>query len=133
MLKTKRLLLGLLVLGIVGMHGLGTSSSTTAAHHGWVAASAVASSSPSSADPTTSVHDHAGVEMASQDTGTEGDDSTALAMCMALLLAFGVVTLAVRRPTWVADATTHAARIPLPLPPVLRDRSPVPRFTVMRC
>lgn len=132
MLKTKRLLLGLLVLGIVGMHGLVTSSSTTAAHHGWVAAPAVASSSPSSTDPTTSVHDHAGVEMASQDTGTEGDESTALALCMALLLAFGV-TLAVRRPTWVADATTHVARIPLPLPPVLRDRSPVPRFTVMRC
>ena len=122
MLKTKGLLLGLLVLGIVGMHGLGTSSSTTAAHHGWVAASA-----------TTSVHDHAGVAMVSQDTGTEGDESTALALCMALLLAFGVVTLAVRRPTWVADATTHVARIPLPLPPVLRDRSPVPRFTVMRC
>ena len=132
MLKTKRLLLGLLVLGIVGMHGLGTSSSTTAAHHGWVAASAVASSSPSFADPTTSVHAHAGVEMASQDTGAEGDESTALALCMALLLAFGM-TLAVRRPTWVADATTHVARIPLPVPPVLRDRSPVPRFTVMRC
>lgn len=133
MLTTKRLLLGLLVLGIVGMHGLVTSSSTTAAHHGWVAASAVAWSSPSSADPTTSVHDHAGVEMAPQDTGAEGDESTALALCMALLLAFGVVTLAVRRTTWVADATTHVARISLPLPPVLRDRSPVPRFTVMRC
>jgi hypothetical protein len=122
MLTTKRLLLGLIVLGVVGMHGLVTSSSTTAAHHGWVAASA-----------TTSVHDHASVEMASHDTGKEGDESTALALCMALLLAFGVVTLAVRRSTWVADVTTHVARIPLPVPPVLRDRSPVPRFTVMRC
>jgi hypothetical protein len=160
MLSTKRLLLGLLVLGIVGMHALVTSSGTTAAHHGWSAAAAAhtiaasttaghATAEDATATATVSAGEHAATAMTSHDldgavvgavAGTlsgaieeDGAHTTALALCMALLLAFGVVALAGRRTTWVADASTRVGSIPLPLPPVLRDSSPVPRFTVMRC
>ncbi|HSE09062.1 MAG TPA: DUF6153 family protein [Nocardioidaceae bacterium] len=129
MLSTKRLLLGLLVLGIVGMHALVTSAGTTAAHH-----SLAASASAPVVQAELAAHEHTMSAMLSDDAGErDGDASTALALCVALLLAVGVVALAGRRTTWVADASTRVARIRLPSPPVLRDRSPVPRFTVMRC
>ena len=135
MLTTKRLLLGLLVLGVVGMHGLVTSSGTTAAHHGWSAAASAALSAT-----TTAGHEHAATSATSATPATpatpaqDGEQSTtALALCMALLLAFGVASFGGRRTTWVAALVRSAARISLPLPPVLRDSTPVPRFTVMRC
>lgn len=142
MLTTKRLLLGLLVLGVVGMHGLVTSSGTTAAHHGWSAAASAALSAT-----TTAGHEHAATSAATSATPAtsatsatsatptqNGDESTtALALCMALMLAVGAVAFGGRRTTWVATLVRTGARISLPLPPVLRDSTPVPRFTVMRC
>jgi len=126
MLTTKRLLLGLLVLGVVGMHGLVTSSGTTAAHHAWSAATPAA--------VTTVDGDHVHHASAASTPAEDGDESTsALALCMALLLAFGVAGFGGRRTTWVAALVRSGARISLPLPPVLRDSTPVPRFTVMRC
>jgi hypothetical protein len=162
MLTTKRLLLGLLVLGIVGMHGLVTSSGTTAAHHGWTAASAALSASfattttastatattkaATTATMTTADHEHAPTSAdrsaAASDTASatsatrsqDGDESTtALALCMALLLAFGAAAFGGRRTTWVAQVRASVRTTALPLPPVLRDSTPVPRFTVMRC
>jgi L-gulonolactone oxidase len=140
MLTTKRLLLGLLVLGIVGMHGLATSSGATAAHHGLAAASAALSAT------TTTGHEHAATSAtpatpatpatsATPATPTEdGDESTAaLALCMTLLLAVGAATFGGRRTTWVAEMRALVRTHVLPLPPVLRDSTPVPRFTVMRC
>ena len=134
MLTTKRLLLGLLVLGIVGMHGLATSSGATAAHHGWAAASAALSAT------TSAGHEHAApsatpVTPATSATPNDsGDESTtALALCMTLLLAVGAVAFGGRRTTWVAAMRTPVRTDALPLPPVLRDSTPVPRFTVMRC
>jgi hypothetical protein len=154
MLTTKRLLLGLLVLGVVGMHGLVTSSGTTAAHHGWTAASAATSTLSTGSDPamasmastaTDAAHDIAAARTGQADTmpatsampaqhGPDGDESTtALALCMVLLLAFGVAAFGGRRTTWVAALVRTRTHISLPLPPVLRDSTPVPRFTVMRC
>ena len=128
MLTTKRLLLGLLVLGIVGMRGLATSSGTTAAHHGWAAASAGLSAT------TTAGHEHAAPSATPATPAGDGDESTsALALCMTLLLAVGAVAFGGRRTTWVADTRAPVRTDALPLPPVLRDSTPVPRFTVMRC
>lgn len=137
MLSTKRLLLGLLVLGIVGMHGLATTSGTAAAHHGWSAAVAALTEAPAAS--TASAHEHSAPAHAATATTSRdvvlgaGGGSTALALCMALLLAFGVVALAGRRTTWVAELAPRTYRLPLPRPPVLPDTSPVSRFTVMRC
>ena len=135
MLTTKRLLLGLLVLGVVGMHGLVTSSGTTAAHHGWSAAASAALTAT-----TTTSHEHAATSAtpatpATSTTPTEdGDESTAaLALCMTLLLAVGAATFGGRRTTWVAEMRAPVRTHLLPFPPVLRDSTPVPRFTVMRC
>ncbi len=131
MLTTKRLLLGLLVLGIVGMHGLATSSGATAAHHGLAAASAALSAT------TTAGHEHAATSATSATPATpteDGDESTtALALCMTLLLAAGAATFRGRRTTWVAEMRATVRTHVLPFPPVLRDSTPVPRFTVMRC
>lgn len=132
MLTTKRVLLGLLVLGIVGMHGLVFVGGTTAAHHSW---------------PTTSVagigHDHATASSApsvmpdvpESHAGDEGDEgeATVLALCMVLLLALVLVAAGPRRTTWVALLDRLVPRVSMPVAPVLRDRTPVPRFTVMLC
>ena len=119
MLTTKRLLLGILMLGVVGMHGLAAIGGTPAAHHAW-ATTTVATSAPAA--------DHVHTSTAPVD-----DDATVIALCMALLLALAGAVWAGRRTTWVSQLDRGSPRLSLPLPPVLRDRSPVPRFTVMRC
>ena len=116
MSTTKRVLLGLLVLGVVGMHALGMTGCTTTAHHVPVAAPA-ASSMHVDADHG---HDH--------ETG-----SGPFMLCVALLLALVVTAIGGRRTTWVALLDRPAQSLMLPVPPVLRERTPVPRFTVMRC
>jgi hypothetical protein len=121
MLTTKRLLLGIVMLGVVGMHGLAATGGTPAAHHAW--ATTTAATSAPAAD-----HVHTSATPADDDEG-----ATALALCMALLLALAGAVRAGRRTTWVSQLDRGSPRLPLPLPPVLRDRSPVPRFTVMRC
>jgi hypothetical protein len=120
MLTTKRLLLGILMLGVVGMHGLAATGGTPAGHHA-VAPTTVATSSPAA--------DHVHTSTAPVDE----ERTTALALCLALLLALAGAVRAGRRTTWVSLLDRGSPRLPLPLPPVLRDRSPVPRFTVMRC
>jgi hypothetical protein len=120
MLTTKRLLLGILMLGVVGMHGLAATGGTPAGHH-VVATTTVATSAPAV--------DHVHTSTAPVDEET----TTALVLCMALLLALAGAVRAGRRTTWVSLLDRGSPRLLLPLPPVLRDRSPVPRFTVMRC
>jgi hypothetical protein len=120
MLTTKRLLLGILMLGVVGMHGLATIGGTPSAHHAW-ATTTVATSAP------TADHVHTST------TSVDDEDATALALCMVLLLALAGAAWAGRRTTWVSLLDRGSPRLSLPLPPVLRARSPVPRFTVMRC
>jgi hypothetical protein len=119
MLTTKRLLLGMLLLGVVGMHGLAAIGGTPAPHHA-SATTTVATSAPASDHVHTS-------------TSVEDEDATALALCMALLLALAGAVWAGRRTTWVSLLDRGSPRLALPLPPVLRDTAPVPRFTVMRC
>ncbi|HSJ19442.1 MAG TPA: DUF6153 family protein [Nocardioidaceae bacterium] len=120
MLTTKRLLLGIVMLGVVGMHGLAATGGTPAAHHVWATTTAAASAR--AAD-----HVHTST------TPADDEGATALALCMALLLALAGAVRAGRRTTWVAQLDRGSPPLPLPFPPVLRDRSPVPRFTVMRC
>jgi hypothetical protein len=120
MLTTKRVLLGLLMLGVVGMHGLAAIEGTPAGHHTW-ATTTVATSAPAAE------HVHATA------APVDDEDATALALCMALLLALAGAVSAGRRTTWVALLDRGSPRLSLPIPPLLRDRSPVPRFTVMRC
>lgn len=127
-------LLGLLVLGIIGMHGLVLGAGTTATHHG----------PPAAAPAATAVVD----EMAHHswpvplttseaptmpDGGGDEDATSAIALCMALLLAFVVGLAGARRTTWVSLLDRLSPRQALPEAPLLRDRTPVPRFTVMRC
>jgi hypothetical protein len=116
------------------MHGLVTSSGTTAAHHGWTAASAAPSAISAPSAMTTAGHEHATPSADRAVATSDGDQgTTALALCMALLLAFGAAAFGGRRTTWVAQVRASVRTTALPLPPVLRDSTPVPRFTVMRC
>jgi hypothetical protein len=123
-------LLALVVLGIVGMHGLVLGGGTTAAHH---------ASSP--APLTSTVLDEAGPDAGHHTgplTAATGDhddetDAGALALCMALLLALAVGVAGARRTTWVSLLDRLDPRQALPDAPLLRDSTPVPRFTVMRC
>ena len=124
---SKRALLGLLVLGIFGMHGLMVSCGTTTAHHDISAASA------------TSDVVHLGVVHLDGVASTvpspveHGHDDAVLVLCIALLLVLVAGAAGGRRTTWVSLLDRARSRTPLPLPPVLRDATPVPRFTVMRC
>lgn len=128
-------LLGLLVLGIVGMHGLVLGAGTTATHHGLPAAAPAATavvdemahhSWPVPTSTTTEA-------TTMPDGGGDEDAASAIALCMALLLAFVVALAGVRRTTWVSLLDRLSPRQALPEAPLLRDRTPVPRFTVMRC
>jgi hypothetical protein len=131
----KTWLLGLLVLGIVGMHGLVLGAGTTAAHHGLptavpAAAAAVDDTAHHSWPMTSSTTSEAPTM---SDGGGDEDSTTAIALCMALLLAFVVVLAGARRTTWVSLLDRLSPRQVLPEAPLLRARTPVPRFTVMRC
>lgn len=120
-------LLALVILGIVGMHGLvGGSGTSSGAHHAWAAAPAASVLADAS---TSSGHDHA---VAAVDRDDDGG-VTALALCLVLLMALGAGLLAARAGAWPVRLRRVAARVPLPAAPLLRDASPVPRFTVMRC
>jgi hypothetical protein len=129
-------LLAALVLGILGMHSLVTGPGTPGAHH---APAAYAVTSAHHAAPG-DAHDVMPPRVAPGHAtsphlvpaGEEEGPST-LALCMALLLAFVVAAVGVRRTTWVSLLDRTRSRMLLPLAPVLRDRTPVPRFTVMRC
>lgn len=117
---SKRALLGLLVLGIFGMHGLIVSCGTTTAHHDLSTAAAVMHAQEPSGHEATAPAEH-------------GDGEAVLVLCIALLMVLVVVAVGGRRTTWVSVLDRARSRTPLPLPPVLRDATPVPRFTVMRC
>jgi hypothetical protein len=121
MLTTKHLLLGLLMLGVLGMHGLAAVEGTPAGHHGTPVVVAAA--------PTADAG-HAGH---ASDAGHDEGGAGALALCLALLLALAGTVRAGRRTTWVFLLDRQPRRAALPLPPALRDSAPVPRFTVMRC
>lgn len=128
-------LLALLVLGIVGMHGLVLGAGTTTTHHGLPAAVPAATTAvdemahhswpvPSTTSEAPTMPDSG---------GDEDTTSSAIALCMALLLAFVVALAGARRTTWVSLLDRLSLRQALPKAPLLRDRTPVPRFTVMRC
>ncbi len=129
-------LLAALVLGVLGMHTLVTGPGTPGAHH---APAAYAVTSAHHAMPADG-HDVMPPRVAPGHVtaphvvaaGEEEGPST-LALCMALLLAFAVATVGSRRTTWVSVLDRTRSRVLVPLAPVLRDRTPVPRFTVMRC
>jgi hypothetical protein len=121
MLTTKHLLLGLLLLGVLGMHGLAAVEGAPAGHHGTPVVVATAPAADAG---------HAGHV---SDAGHDEGGASALALCLALLLALAGTVWAGRRTTWVFSLDRRPRRAVLPLPPVLRDSSPVPRFTVMRC
>ncbi|HEX6248146.1 MAG TPA: hypothetical protein VFZ64_09775 [Nocardioidaceae bacterium] len=122
-------LLALVVLGIVGMHGLvGGSGTSAGAHHAWTAAPAAASA-PAEAGHAS--HDVAGPAVMAE--GDERGAGTALALCLVLLMALGAGLLACRAGSWPVRLRRVAARVTLPAAPLLRDSTPVPRFTVMRC
>lgn len=118
MSTTKRVLLGLMVLGVVGLHALGMTGCTTAVHH---VVDAAPAASPMHVDG------HHG------DHGDHENGSGPLLLCVALLIALVVTAVGGRRTTWVSLLDRRARSLRLPLPPVLRDGAPVPRFTVMRC
>jgi hypothetical protein len=109
---------------------------TTAGHeHATTSADrSAAASDTTTATTATAGHEHAAPSADRAVATSEGDESTtALALCMALLLAFGAAAFGGRRTTWVAQVRASVRTTALPLPPVLRDSTPVPRFTVMRC
>jgi hypothetical protein len=129
MLTTKRLLLGILMLGVVGMHGLAAVEGAPAGHHG---TPVVVASPLTAGEPPT----HAAASSHTAPPHAVPDDegaAGALALCLALLLALAGAVAAGRSTTWVRLLGRGSPRLMLPLPPVLRARSPVPRFTVMRC
>lgn len=131
MLTAKRMLLGLLLLGVLGMHALVSPPGTPPAHHGGMASSSVGRDHAIGHDAASSPLDATGHH---GDTGTHRDHPcSALALCLALLLGLAVAAAGGRRTTWVSVLDRALRRLPLPLPPALRDRTPVPRFTVMRC
>lgn len=111
------------MLGIVGMHGLVLGSGTTAAHHA-ASAPVVAAADPGAT--TTGPH-------ASHPDDADEGGASAIALCIALMLALAAGAAGARRTTWVSALGRMAPRLALPSAPLLRDRTPVPRFTVMRC
>jgi hypothetical protein len=121
MVTTKRVLLGLLVLGVVGMHALVTTGGAGAGHH-------VAATAP----VVSSMHVTSSVPL---DVEADRDQhgSGPLMICVALLIGLVVTSFRGRRATWVALLDRPARSVMLPLPPALLDRTSVPRFTVMRC
>lgn len=141
-------LVTLLLLGIVGMHGL-VLGGTASAHHG----SAPVVQVPAPDAPAPDVLGHAGhaqdtsamagtaaaatpsspVPADAVDGGDDGGPATALALCLALLLALAVGVASVRRTTWPFLLDRLAPRLTLPAAPAVSARTPVPRFTVMRC
>lgn len=127
-------LLGLLVLGIIGMHGLVLGAGTTAAHHGLPAAAPAATAAVDEmAHHSWPIPSSTSEASTMSDGGGEEDAASAIALCMALLLAFVVGLAGARRTTWVSLLDRLSPRQALPEAPLLRDRTPVPRFTVMRC
>jgi hypothetical protein len=54
-------------------------------------------------------------------------------ICVALLIGLVITAFSGRRTTWVSLLDRPARSVVLPVPPALLDRTPVPRFTVMRC
>ncbi len=122
------------MLGIVGMHGLVLGAGTTTAHHATPPAAVMA------ADPATAPvgsHSHDADAAASSSTSPSDEDdgsgASAIALCIALLLALAGGAGGVRRTTWVATLDRMTALLTPPAAPLLRNRAPVPRFTVMRC
>ena len=115
MSTTKRVLLGLMVLGVVGLHALGMTGCTTAVHQ-------VVDAAPAASPMHLDGHH-----------GDHENGSGPLVLCVALLIALVVTAVGGRRTTWVSLLDRPARSLRLPLPPVLRDGAPVPRFTVMRC
>lgn len=123
----RRAMLGLLVLGIVGMHGLVLLGGAAAVHQSGAGSGAVHAS--------TQAGDHGGVAVDTDappraETG-EGSEGTALALCLGLLLAFAFAHLPSRRTPGISFA--RARRLRPPGASRQRDRTAVPRFTVMRC
>lgn len=126
---SRRALLGLLVLGVFGMHGLMVSCGTATAHHALSTAAAVMhAQEPSGQHDATAPAPAPGPAPADHNEG-----EAVLVLCIALLMVLAVVAVGGRRTTWVSVLERARSRTPLPLPPVLRDATPVPRFTVMRC
>lgn len=136
-------LVTLLLLGIVGMHGL-VLGGTASAHHGSAPVAQVAAPDvPGYAGHAHHTSAMAGTAAAATpaspvpadavDGGDDGGTTTALALCLALLLALAVGVASVRRTTWPFLLDRLAPRLTLPAAPVVSDRTPVPRFTVMRC
>lgn len=130
-------LLALVVVGIVGMHGLVLGAGTTATHHVPASAPATAPAGHAAVDhtahhvgPTTPADPLSSTTV--QDHGDQTSGS-AVALCVALLLSLVVGVAFVRRTTWSSALDRSAPRLVLPSAPLLRDRTPVPRFTVMRC
>jgi hypothetical protein len=131
------LLLAALVLGLVGMHTLETGAGTPGFHH-------VSSTAVASAPTDLSMHvggqgaghgDPApGDVVADSRGGRPGDHhgTSALTLCMALLLAFTGAVLGHRHVTrgWSLGRAPRPGPLPAPTP---RERLLVPRFTVMRC
>jgi hypothetical protein len=134
MLTTKQALLGLLVLGVLGMHGLVAGGCTTAAHHAWpTPADHHAETTASGPEALPGEHgpgDGSGDGRERSDGDARGG---ALVLCLALLLAFAVAVAGGRRTTWVSRADRATRRVRLPVARILPARSPVLGFTVMRC
>lgn len=115
-------LLALVVAGIVGMHGLSAGAAHAVHPEEQVARSA-------SATATTAHH------TLPAPTGDEDSthDASLVMLCVVMVLALALGMTGLRRTTWVASLARARARLTLPAAPLLRDRTPVPRFTVMRC
>lgn len=131
--QTRNWLLALLVLGIVGMHGVAAGASGSAVHHAWTpTVSAVAPAVTAVDGPRVHVPAH-GAAHGTVGQETEDGGSIALALCIWLLVGLAVGVAGARRTTWVATLDRLLRRLVLPAAPVLRERTPVPRFAVMRC
>lgn len=132
--QTRNWLLALLVLGIVGMHGLvAGAGGATGGHHAWPPATSAPTVSSASSGAAVFAGDHAAHAVPSTVEHDDGSGSVALALCIWLLAGLAIGVAGARRTTWVRALDRVLSRLTLPPAPVLRERTPVPRFTVMRC